>query len=35
MKATDPSKLEQVAEARRAAKKREQGHREQALKIYP
>ncbi|SRR6266567_4981058 len=36
MKATDPSKLDRiVAEARGAAKKREQGYREQALKIYP
>ena len=32
----DPSKLDRVvAEARRAAEKREQGYREQALKIYP
>ncbi len=36
MKATDPNKLDRiVAEARRAAAKREQGYREQALKIYP
>ncbi|MBU1237683.1 MAG: YajD family HNH nuclease [Gammaproteobacteria bacterium] len=32
----DPSKLDRiVAEARAAAEKREQGYREQALKIYP
>src|SRR6266576_5762486 len=32
----DPNKLDRiVAEARRAAAKREQGYREQALKIYP
>jgi hypothetical protein len=32
----DPSKLDRVvAEARRAAAEREQGYREQALKIYP
>ena len=36
MKASDPSKLDGiVAEARRVAQKREQGYREQALKIYP
>ncbi len=36
MKATDPSKLDRVvAEARRAAEKRGQSYREQALKIYP
>src|SRR5438876_12216361 len=36
MKATEPSKLDRVvAEDRRAAEKREQGYREQALKIYP
>ena len=36
MKATDPNKLDRiVVEARRAAEKREQGYREQALKIYP
>ena len=36
MKARDASKLDRlVAEARRAAAKREQGYREQALKIYP
>src|SRR6202163_3214191 len=36
MKTGDPSKLDRiVAEARRASKKREQGYREQALKIYP
>ena len=36
MKAGDPSKLDRlVAEARRAAEKREQSYREQALKIYP
>ena len=36
MKATDPDKLDRiVAEARGAAAKREQGYREQALKIYP
>ena len=36
MSASDPSKLERiVAEARRAAEKRERGYREQALKIYP
>src|SRR5437763_7867082 len=36
MKATDPNKLDRiVADARRAAEKREQGYREQALKIYP
>ena len=34
MTATDPNKLDRaVAEARRAAAKREQGYREQALKI--
>ena len=32
----DPSKLDRIlAEARRAAKDREQSYREQALKIYP
>lgn len=32
----DPGKLDRiVAEARRAAEKREQGYRERALKIYP
>jgi hypothetical protein len=36
MKTTDPNKLDRiVAEARRDAAKREQGYREQALKIYP
>jgi hypothetical protein len=36
MKNADPSKLDRiVAEARRAADAREQGYREQALKIYP
>ena len=36
MKAADPSKLDRVvAEARRAAERREQTYREQALKIYP
>jgi hypothetical protein len=36
MTAKDPSKLDRiVAEARRAAEKREQSYREQALKIYP
>ena len=36
MSAKDPGKLDRiVAEARRAAEKREQGYREQALKIYP
>ena len=36
MKAKDPNKLDRiVAEAHRAAAKREQGYREQALKIYP
>jgi hypothetical protein len=36
MKTGDPSKLDRiVAEARRTADKREQGYREQALKIYP
>src|SRR5947207_4954572 len=36
MKATEPGKLDRVlTEARNAAKKREQGYREQALKIYP
>jgi hypothetical protein len=36
MKAKDPSKLDRiVAEARRAAAEREQGYRDQALKIYP
>src|ERR1700747_2696302 len=36
MSASDPGKLDRVvAEARRAAEKREKGYREQALKIYP
>ena len=36
MKGGDPNKLDRiVAEARRAAATREQGYREQALKIYP
>src|SRR6266481_9300220 len=36
MKTGDPSKLDRLlAEARRAAEKREQSYREQALKIYP
>jgi len=36
MSASDPGKLDRiVAEARRAAEKRERGYREQALKIYP
>ena len=36
MSASDPGKLDRiVAEARRAAGKRERGYREQALKIYP
>src|SRR5262249_70319 len=36
MSASDPGKLDRiVAEARRAAAKREQGYREQALKLYP
>jgi len=36
MSAADPGKLDRiVAEARRAAEKRERGYREQALKIYP
>jgi hypothetical protein len=36
VKATDPTKLDRiVADARRAAAKREQGYREQALEIYP
>jgi hypothetical protein len=36
MKPRDPGKLDRiVAEARQAADKREQGYREQALKIYP
>ena len=36
MNAADPGKLDRiVAEARRAAAKRDQGYREQALKIYP
>jgi hypothetical protein len=36
MKASDPNKLDRIiAEARRAAEKREQSYREQALKIYP
>jgi hypothetical protein len=36
MSARDPGKLDRIiAEARRAAEKREQGYREKALKIYP
>ena len=36
MKTGDPSKLDRIlAEARQASKAREQGYREQALKIYP
>ena len=36
MSASDPGKLDRIiAEARRAAAKREQGYRERALKIYP
>jgi HNH endonuclease len=36
MSASDPGKLDRiVAEARRAAAKRELGYRERALKIYP
>jgi hypothetical protein len=36
MSTTGPDKLDRiVAEARRAAETREQGYREQALKIYP
>jgi hypothetical protein len=36
MKTGEPNKLDRlVAEARRAAEKREQSYREQALKIYP
>src|SRR3981189_3625904 len=36
MSASDPGKLDRiVADARRAAGKRERGYREQALKIYP
>ena len=36
MKTGDPSKLDKiVADARQASKTREQGYREQALKIYP
>jgi hypothetical protein len=36
MSGSDPGKLDRiVAEARRAAEKRERGYREQALKIYP
>ncbi len=36
MKTTDPNKLDRiVADARRAAEKRERGYREQALKLYP
>jgi len=36
MSASDPGKLDRVvAEARRAAEKRERSYREQALKIYP
>ncbi len=35
-KTNDPSKLDRiVADARRSAETREQGYREQALKIYP
>jgi len=36
MKTSDPSRLDRiVADARRTADKREEGYREQALKIYP
>jgi HNH endonuclease len=36
MRRSDPNKLDRiVADARRAAAEREQGYREQALKIYP
>ena len=36
MKSNDPGKLDRLlADARRTAKEREQGYREQALKIYP
>jgi hypothetical protein len=36
MSTTEPSRLDRiVAEARRAAEKRDQGYREQALKLYP
>ena len=36
MKPNDPSRLDRVVlDARRAAEKREQSYREQALKIYP
>ena len=36
MSTSDPGRLDRiVAEARRAAEKRERGYREQALKIYP
>jgi len=36
MSAGDPDKLDRiVAEARRAAERRDRGYREQALKIYP
>jgi hypothetical protein len=36
MSASNPGKLDRIiADARRAAEKREQGYREQALKIYP
>ncbi len=36
MNAADPGKLDRiVADARRAAETRDQGYREQALKIYP
>ena len=36
MSASDPDKLDRiVAEARRAAERRERSYREQALKIYP
>jgi len=36
MKATDSGKLDRiVAEARHAAAQRDQGYREQALRIYP
>jgi hypothetical protein len=36
MSVRDPGRLDRIlAEARRAAEKREQGYREQALKLYP
>ena len=36
MGTTDPGKLDRIiADARRAAEKRDRGYREQALKIYP